>query len=161
MVRRFNRWRRKVGWSGLTAYIVMLVVVIYVINDLYGLVDTPATNEIQVEIHQANPPSVIFIPVGGSGAPSRTHDARGGGGGSTGGSTSPSSTGSPPDSSGGGSGGTADTGNNPDGNSPSGGGSGATPPSQPTLPSVPDILDNVNETVCNTVPPNVQLPNCP
>lgn len=158
MLARFNEWRRGIAWARLVSYIIMVAVTAYAINDLYGLVETPATNEIQVQIERDGDPTVVFIPIPIS-------DPRDQGGGGSVGGSSPSSPPAPSSGGEGGSGGNAETGNSPDGSNPDGGGSGGSPPPAPPdppgLPNVPDILDSVSETTCAALPPNVDLPICP
>jgi uncharacterized membrane protein YgcG len=161
MWERFSAWSERTHWNAVIAYVVALVVVLYVINDIYGIIDTPAVNEVRREITKkgvVNEHEVKAIVrrevrrlLADEGL---VEDPRGAGNGQGGGS----STGSAPPSQPGPSG---NEGSSDNGGSAGGGSTPAPnpPPSQPPV-QVPN-LPNVVQEVCNTLP-QVQLPPvCP
>jgi hypothetical protein len=173
---RFNAWRKTIAWSRVASYVITIAILVYAINDLYDLVDTPATKEIHREITVSgtvNEQKIKTIVraevyrileqeglvkeeqntrVASSSPNAILHSASGGGGSSTG--SAPPSQPNPPPTAGGGDG--------SNGGGGSGGGSTPAPnppPEQPPvqLPSVPDVV----QQVCNDLPPQVDLPVCP
>jgi hypothetical protein len=173
---RFDEWRKTIAWSRAVSYVVIIATLAYVINDIYGIIDTPATNEVRKEItkkgvvNEQEVKAIVRDEVERIlAAEGLTEDPRGsgdsssgpspdaivngnsaGGGGSSTGSAPPSTT-SPPSNEGGGNGG------GPGGSPPGPQG----PPGQPgppgETPDLPNLVPNVVQEVCDTLP-QVHLP---
>jgi hypothetical protein len=163
-IERFNEWRKRYAWSRVVSYVVIIATIAYVINDIYGIIDTPAVNEVRREITKkgvVNEQEVkaivrrevhrILAQEGLTQDPRGAGNGQHGGGGSSTGSAPPSQ----PGPSSGSDGGTGDN-----GGGSGGGGSTPTPnpPPQPPTPGpIPNVPDVVQE-ICDTLPPQVPVP---